>query len=94
MKVDAGLNFKWTTGGVSETVVTLKQYPAGGGSTTLGQAYVEPSTSNYWQNVDVSRIVYVKPGDQFAVLIKGDNDRTVRTRGYMNIVLVDLYKGL
>ena len=94
MKVDAGLNFKWTTGGVSETVVTLKQYPAGGGSTTLGQAYVEPSTALYWQNVDVSRIVYVKPGDQFAVLIKGDNDRTVRTRGYMNIVLVDLYKGL
>ncbi len=89
MKVDAGLNFKWTSGGVSETIVKLwKKY--GGTSTLLQEVYVEPSTGGYWQNVDLSRVLYVSPGDEYYVTVTGDAARTVRVRGYMNIIPITI----
>lgn len=89
MKVDAGLNFKWTSGGVSESIVKLwKKY--GGTSTLLQEVYVEPSTGGYWQNVDLSRVLYVTPGEEYYVTVTGDATRTVRVRGYLNIIPITI----
>lgn len=93
VKVDAGLNFKWTTGGVSETVVSLRKDQSGV-KYGLGVAYIEPSTSLTWMNVDLSRLTVMYPGDKFYVELKGDNDRTVRVRGYLNIIPIQPLSGL